>query len=326
MSILTSHDRPVQVVIAGKAHPHDDGGKEMIRDLIRFASDPEARARLAFIENYDMEVGRMLTQGADVWLNNPRRPLEACGTSGMKAALNGALNCSVLDGWWDECYDGNNGWAIGSRQTHPDLELQDRIDANALYELLDRVITTAFYDRPEGPVPRRWVERMKASISSIGRFVTADRMVRDYTEHLYEPASRQGDSLSAGRYDGARELSRWKARVRKQWDGLEIVDVEGDATAADVGDMRSVEARVRLGTLGTGDIMVQLAHGRVGANGELVDPEIVAMQPTESIDGIQNYRGEFAADAAGLYGFAVRVIPAHDDLASTMDLGLITWG
>ena len=324
-ALLLSSDKPIQLVLAGKAHPRDDGGKEMIRQLVHFARDPEIRFRFAFIEDYDMEVGRYLTQGADVWLNNPRRPLEACGTSGMKAALNGALNCSILDGWWDECYNGDNGWAIGTDDVASDLDYQDRVDASALYDLLEREITVRFYDRSEGPVPRRWTQRVKASIQSTGRFVTADRMVRDYVTELYEPAAAQGALLRAGDYERARALAGWKARIRAAWDGVRVLDVDGDITAADVGDERTVGATVKLGELGTSDIMVQLAHGRVGPTGELVDPTVVAMEPAGTADGICNYRGTFGSESAGLYGFAVRVIPAHEDLPNSMDVGLITW-
>src|SRR3712207_2556424 len=181
--------------MAGKAHPLDDGGKEMIQRLVHFSADPEVRGRFAFIEDYDMEVARVLCQGSDVWLNNPRRPLEACGTSGMKAALNGAINCSVLDGWWDECYDGDNGWAIGTVYTYADDAHQDRVEASALYDVLERDIVPRFYDRPEGPIPRRWVERMKTSIASLGSYVSADRMLRDYVANLYEPAATQAKAM-----------------------------------------------------------------------------------------------------------------------------------
>ncbi|MDQ3772439.1 MAG: alpha-glucan family phosphorylase [Actinomycetota bacterium] len=324
-ALLLSSDKPIQLVLAGKAHPRDDGGKEMIRQLVHFARDPEIRFRFAFIEDYDMEVGRYLTQGADVWLNNPRRPLEACGTSGMKAALNGALNCSILDGWWDECYNGDNGWAIGTDDVASDLDYQDRVDASALYDLLEREITVRFYDRSEGPVPRRWTQRVKASIQSTGRFVTADRMVRDYVTELYEPAAAQGATLRAGDYERARALADWKARIRAAWDGVRVLDVDGDITAADVGDERTVGATVKLGELETSDIMVQLAHGRVGPTGELVDPTVVAMKPAGTDNGICSFRGTFGSESAGLYGFAVRVIPAHEDLPNSMDVGLITW-
>ncbi|HWC14726.1 MAG TPA: alpha-glucan family phosphorylase [Actinomycetota bacterium] len=324
--LLLSGDRPIQIVIAGKAHPLDDGGKEMIQALVHFAADPEIRLRFAFVEDYDMEVGRVLCQGSDVWLNNPRRPLEACGTSGMKAALNGALNCSVLDGWWDECYDGNNGWAIGTRETFLDQQHQDRVEASALYDILEREVVPRFYDRPEGPIPRRWVERMKHSISSLGSCVTADRMVRDYVEDLYAPAAIQGRELAADSFSRARGLAAWKAKVASAWEEVRVIDVEGDVTAADVGATREVAATIRVGTtLSTDDIAVQLAHGRVGANNELIDPELVEMTPDHCTEGTCTYRGSFATEEAGLYGYAVRVVPRHPDVTNGMDLGVVTW-
>ncbi|MDQ3953606.1 MAG: alpha-glucan family phosphorylase [Actinomycetota bacterium] len=323
--LLLSSERPVQMVFAGKAHPQDDGGKEMIRELVHFSSDPEIRGRFAFIEDYDVEVARVLCQGSDVWLNNPRRPLEASGTSGMKAALNGVLNCSVLDGWWDECYDGKNGWSIGTSDLYDDHVYQDRVDSNSLYDLLEREIAPRFYDRPEGPVPRRWVERMKASMSTLGGFVTADRMVKDYVERLYMPAARHGSALMADGCARATALAAWKDRMRASWESVSILNVEGDATAADVGEQRSVSVTVRLGALSTDDVAVQLAHGRVGANGELVEPELIALQPGDSTDGTCVYTGAFRTGEPGLYGYAVRVIPSSEDLMSPMDLGLIAW-
>lgn len=323
--LLLSSERPIQVVIAGKAHPRDDGGKDLIRHLVHFSADPEVRGRFIFVEDYDMEVGRILTQGVDVWLNNPRRPLEACGTSGMKAALNGGLNCSVLDGWWNECYDGKNGWAIGTAHEPDDPHDQDRIDASALYNLLEREIVPRFYDRSEGPVPRPWIERVKHAISSLGGFVTAERMVRDYVTALYEPAASQGLDLTADRYARARGLSVWKARVKDSWSDVSVLDVEGEVTALRVGAHRSVAATVRTGRLSPEDVCVQLAHGLVGASGALTDPVLLDMELDRCEDGICAYRGSFTADAAGLYGFAVRVLPAHRDLTSKTDMGLITW-
>ncbi|MGH2817148.1 MAG: alpha-glucan family phosphorylase [Actinomycetota bacterium] len=322
--MLLSGDRPIQIVVAGKAHPLDDGGKEMIQTLVHFASDPEVRGRFAFIEDYDMEVTRFLVQGADVWLNNPRRPLEACGTSGMKAALNGAINCSILDGWWDECYDGQNGWAIGTPFHYADHDHQDRVEASALYNLLEREIVPRFYDRPEGPIPRRWIERMKASISTLGGFVTADRMVRDYVEQLYDPAAKQGREMVADGYSRARDLAAWKVRVEQAWPELRIFEVEGDVRPADVGEKREVTATVKLGSLSTNDIAVQLAHGRVGANGELTEPAFIRMQTGECEDGVCSYHGQFSTESPGLYGFAVRVVPANPDVTNEMDLGLLT--
>ncbi|MEA2460606.1 MAG: glycogen phosphorylase, partial [Actinomycetota bacterium] len=323
--LLTSGDRPIQVVLAGKAHPLDDPGKELIRQLVHFAADPEVRGRFAFIEDYDMEVARVLTSGSDVWLNNPRRPMEASGTSGMKAALNGVINVSVLDGWWDECYDGRNGWAIGTVDTFSDHDYQDRVEASALYDLLERDVVPRFYDRPEGPVPRRWIERVKTSVETLGPFVTADRMVRDYVTDLYEPAAALEKALTADGLKPTRELAAWKARVRSAWSEIKVLNVEGAIAPAELGEARVVSATVRTGELSTDDILVQLAHGPVGANGELVQPSMGEMIATHCADGTCTYEGSFDATSPGLYGFAVRVLPSHPSLSSQMDLGLVAW-
>jgi starch phosphorylase len=323
--LLMSGERPIQVVLAGKAHPLDDPGKDLIRALVHFASDADVRGRFAFIEDYDMEVARVLVQGVDVWLNNPRRPMEASGTSGMKAALNGVLNLSVLDGWWDECYDGSNGWAIGTPETYADFVLQDRVEASALYNLLERDVVPRFYERTEGPVPRRWIDRLKRSVETLGPFVTADRMVRDYVQGLYEPSAAQSTAMRTDNFRRARELAAWKARVREKWDDVAVVNVEGEVVAADLGDERTVAATVRVGSLSTDDLAVELAHGLVGANGELMDPSFIELTPESCQDGTCIYRGSFTAGATGLYGFAVRAIPAHDDLTTKMDLGLVAW-
>jgi starch phosphorylase len=323
--LLLASDRPIQIVLAGKAHPRDEGGKELIRQLVHFAGDSEVWGRFVFVEDYDMEVGRILTQGVDVWLNNPRRPLEACGTSGMKAAVNGGLNCSILDGWWNECYDGHNGWAIGTAQEVDDPTGQDRVDANALYNVLEREIVPRFYDRSEGPVPRRWVRRMKHSIASIGEFVTAERMLRDYVTRLYEPAAQGGADMVADGYARARALAAWKAKVLRGWRDVQVVDVEADATAARVGEQRSVAVRIRTGELAPEDVSVQLAHGPVGPSGELVEPGLADLELEGADGGVLTYRGTFTAAAAGLYGYAVRVVPDHRDLTSRLDMGLIAW-
>jgi glycogen phosphorylase len=323
--LLLDDERPIQIVVAGKAHPLDDGGKEMIRALVHFSRDPEVRGRFAFIEDYDMEVARALVQGCDVWLNNPRRPLEACGTSGMKAALNWGLNCSVLDGWWDESFDGRNGWALGGRETPADPASHDRVDASSLYDILESEIVPQFYDRAEGGVPRRWVERIKASMSTLGGRVAADRMVRDYVEQFYEPAARQWQTMTASSFERAKQLAAWKARVMEHWNAVEVINVDGEVTEARVGDRRALQATVRIGELSTHDLSVQLVHGRVGANGELVDPAIEAMHVESCTDGVCIYQGSFTSGRAGLYGFTVRVVPSHEDLADAMDMGLIAW-
>jgi glycogen phosphorylase len=243
----------------------------------------------------------------------------------MKAALNGAINCSILDGWWDECFDGQNGWAIGTRHTLDDTDDQDRVDASALYDLLDREIAPRFYDRSEGPVPRRWMERLKASMGGLGEYVTAKRMVIDYVEKFYEPAALQGRDMAASDFARARDLAGWKQKVAEAWDDVQVLDVEGEVLAASVGERRDIAATVRIGRLSTDDVLVQLAHGRVGPSGEIVDPTVVEMVASECVDGTCRYTGSFVAGGAGLYGFAVRVLPSHSDLITPLELGRIAW-
>jgi starch phosphorylase len=236
LSLLQSPDRPVQFVFAGKAHPADNEGKEMIRRIEAFTSDPEIGKRFVFVDDYDISVARALYQGADVWLNTPRRPQEACGTSGMKAALNGSLNCSILDGWWDEWFDGNNGWAISSADQLNDLGRRDEVEANSLFDLLEHQIVPLFYERPVGQVPRGWTARVKASLASLGPKVTATRMVGDYVTDLYEPAAEDDSSTSASEYAVARDLAAWKRRVLAAWTTVQVDDVTTGAEAARLGD------------------------------------------------------------------------------------------
>ena len=230
--LVLAGDRPVQFVFAGKAHPADDKGKEMIREIVAFAADLGIRHRFVFLEDYDIAVARTLCQGADVWLNTPRRPQEACGTSGMKAALNGALNASILDGWWDELFNGENGWAISSAEQIDDEERRDELEANSLFEILERQIVPLFYERFQGPVPRRWVRRITTAFRSLGPEVSAARMVRDYTQLLYEPTALHADRLAADEFEPARALAAWKQRVLAAWEGVDILSVETDVAVA----------------------------------------------------------------------------------------------
>jgi starch phosphorylase len=320
-AILLSPDRPVQMVFSGKAHPADDAGKEVIRQVVRFAADPEVRHRFVFVEDYDMAVARALTQGADVWLNTPRRPLEACGTSGLKASLNGALNCSILDGWWDECFTGENGWAISSAEGEPDLDRRDAIEASSLFALLERQIVPLFYDRTDGVVPRRWVRRVKASLRTLGPFAPASRMVRDYVEQVYEPSATRADSLGQDGHRRARALAEWKERIRAGWSAVAIRGVSSVEAVADLGTVRRVEAVVALGELGVDDVAVEVVHGHVGPNDELDGAERSPMAPTgDEGNGSWRFAGEFPCDAPGHYGFTVRVVPAHSDLEWPSDV------
>jgi len=330
-ALLLSEERPVQLLFSGKAHPADETGKNMIRELVQFARRPELRHRVAFIEDYDIDTARALVQGCDVWLNNPRRPLEACGTSGQKAALNGGLNCSVLDGWWDEWFDGDNGWAIASAEKYDDLVRRDEVEAASLFDLLERQIVPLFYDREDGGrPPSRWLERVRASLQSLGPLVSASRMVRDYVEALYEPAASRGDEMGADNHRRARALAAWKSRVAVAFGDVAVVSVETDPTIGDLGGARDVTAVVALGELSPDDVEVQLLHGRAGPADDLVAPTILPMTLVVQADspmaeGHYRYDATFLFEAAGRYGFTARVVPAHPDLSTFAEMGRVAW-
>jgi glycogen phosphorylase len=329
-NLLLDEHRPLQLVFAGKAHPADDLGKEMIAQIVRFSREPSVRHRIAFIEDYDISVARMLYQGSDVWLNTPRRPMEASGTSGEKAALNGALNCSILDGWWDEMFNGTNGWAISSAEAISDLEHRDEVEANSLFEILERQIIPLYYDRRGGRFPRGWVERIKASVRSLGPRVMASRMVRDYLHDMYEPIARQTDALAADDYTRARRLSAWKSRVTKAWPEVKVIDVNSDSgqPTADLGGERQVTVEVHLGSLTADDVAVELLHGPVVAGDELARTDVVRLELTnrpDTSDGSFSYQGRFTCDQAGRHGYTVRIVPSHPDLTVPVEMGCVAW-
>ncbi len=326
-SLLLSADRPVQFVFAGKAHPADQPGKDMIRDIELFARRIDVGHRFLFVADYDMAVARMMYHGCDVWLNNPRRPLEACGTSGMKAALNGALNCSILDGWWDECFDGENGWAITSADDDPDTARRDLREGTSLFGLLEREIVPLFYQRDAAGVPHGWIERMKHNWSSLGPYVTAARMVRDYVTELYEPAAASAARVYASDWELARSLSSWKQRIRRSWNDVRVVGVDADTGPAHEGDERSATAQVHLDGIAVEDVDVQLLHGAIDSAGEFVGrPETLSMRHRGRADGdLDVFEGTYAVSAAGAYGVTVRILPSHPGLISPVELGVAAW-
>jgi starch phosphorylase len=325
--LLLDPDRPVQLIFAGKAHPADDLGKQMISEIVQFSLDPDVRNRFVFVPDYDISVARAMYQGSDVWLNTPRRPQEACGTSGEKAALNGALNLSILDGWWDEMFDGRNGWAISSAEEIEDLERRDALEAASLFDLLEHHVVPLYYDREEDAVPRRWVERVRSSLRSLGPRVVATRMVKDYVEALYEPTAAQTDSMSADGNARAKALAAWKARVVASWANVHVDTVESEDGVGDLGGSRQVEAVVALGGLSTDDVEVELVHGPIGLSEEFVTPEVAPMTNGGHADaeGHFHYTATFALDRAGRYGYTVRVVPHHADLVTPVELGIVAW-
>ena len=323
--LLLDPHRPVQLVVAGKSHPADDGGKALIQQIVRFADDPAVRHRIVFLPDYDMSMARYLYWGCDVWLNNPLRPLEACGTSGMKSALNGGLNLSIRDGWWDELYDGANGWAIPTADGIDDPVRRDDLEANALYELLATQVAPAYYQRTEG-VPPRWVELVRHTLMTLRPQVQATRMVREYVEDWYAPASRAAARIVADGFGPARELAAYRARLNESWSRVRVVgvDASGLPDTPEVGAAMTVRAAVELGGLAPSDVVVEAVVGRVGETDDLADAVTVAMEHVDSIDGDgDRFESVVKLPHAGLTGYTVRVLPAHPLLASSAELGKV---
>ena len=324
-SILLSKEHPVQIVIAGKSHPADDEGKRLIQKLIEFSQDPEIRTRMVFLPNYDIGMAQLLYPGTDVWLNNPLRPLEACGTSGMKAALNGSLNLSILDGWWAEFYDEENGWAIPSADSAGDAAERDKLEAQAMYDLIEHQIAPRFYDRNEDGIPVRWVESIRHTLSTLSPALSADRMVREYVERLYLPAAAAERAISADSYAPARALAEWKARVTAAWPKIVVTHVESGGVDAvpQVGDELHVRAHVELDGLNAGDVAVQLVYGRTGNGDRLESPERVELTAEPGGSGkATQFVGTVPLARSGSFGYTVRVVPRHPLLASDAELGL----
>lgn len=329
-AILNQKDRPVQIIFSGKAHPEDHGGKELIRDIARLAKRDDLRRRIVFIENYDLNVARYLVGGCDVWLNLPRRPQEASGTSGMKAALNGALNMSVLDGWWAEAYRPGLGWAVGHGEEYQDSAYQDYVEARAVYELLEREVVPLFYDRGPDDLPRNWIAMMKASIRELGPVFNTHRMVREYVERFYQPAAGRFAALERDSAQAGRALAGWKQRVRQAWGNVHVQSVDASTDDVAVGMELPVRARIHLGSLTPGDVTVQLYDGPVNAQGEIAQGQAVTMSVLDGDtgspgNGVYIYAGAVPCRSSGLHGYSVRIVPRHDGLASAFEPGLVTW-
>lgn len=323
--LLTDPERPIQLVIAGKSHPDDEQGVSLIQRLVQFSDDPRVRDRIVFLPNYDMGMAKVLMPGVDVWLNNPLRPLEASGTSGMKCALNGSLNLSILDGWWDEMYDGSNGWAIPTADGVDDPNRRDQIEAAALYDLIENTVAPRFYDRDGSGVPRRWIEMVRHTLATLGPKVQATRMVRDYVRELYTPVAMASRELDTAPFENARGLAEWKKKVRSAWHDVHVDFVE--ASLPDViqlGDEVTVSARVSLGGLDPKDVEVQMVLGKVTGDDKIVGGQVVELTPVGKEEG-GSYK--FAASeklsVSGAVGFAVRVVPHNDLTASDAELGLV---
>ncbi|HJT03489.1 MAG TPA: alpha-glucan family phosphorylase [Pseudonocardiaceae bacterium] len=325
-ALLLDPDHPVQLIIAGKSHPADDGGKALIQQVVQFADAPEVRHRMVFLPDYDMSMARYLYWGCDVWLNNPLRPLEACGTSGMKSALNGGLNLSIRDGWWDELYDGKNGWAIPTADGVENPDRRDTLEANALYELIATQVAPQFYDRGPDGVPTSWVSLVRHTLATLSPQVQASRMVQEYVERLYAPAAESAAVVFADDFAGARELAAYRARVRAAWPTVRVaqVHISGLPDTPTLGSEMTVRAAVMLGGLAPGDVQVQAVVGRVDGSDELPDPLVVTMHPHGDADSDgTRFEATVRLPHAGLLGYTVRVLPQHPLMATPAEFGLL---
>jgi starch phosphorylase len=329
-AILNNKDRPVQIIFAGKAHPRDHGGKELIAEIVHVCRRPEFRRRMAFIEDYDINVARFLVQGVDVWLNNPRRPLEASGTSGMKVCINGGLNLSILDGWWVEGYSGDNGWAIGAGEEYSDNDrtYQDDIESRTLYDLLEQEIVPLFYNRTADGLPRGWINYMKNSIKSCCPVFNTHRQVEEYTRRCYAPSAERYAQLIADNLKSAAELSLWRRRLLREWTQVRVENVEADGKdAMRVGAEFEVKARISLGGLNPDDVEVQLFHGIIDNAGEIPQPATAPMATNGDKAGAAwLFKGKIRCQNSGHYGYTVRVLPHHANLGNPFEPGLVCWG
>ncbi len=320
-------DRRLQFVIAGKAHPKDIPGKELIRDINHFIREQGCSKQVVFVPNYDIHVARLLVAGCDVWLNTPRRPREASGTSGMKASMNGLPNLSVLDGWWDEADYVRTGWAIGHGENYDDPMYQDEIEANALYDLIEQDVMPLFYNRDADNLPRPWIAKMKDAIRLNCPFFNTTRMVTEYATRAYFPASDRYHNLSINHYEPAKELAEWKANLVDHWYNIKIASIDvSDAPDVQVNQNIAVKARINLATLTPDDVQVELYQGAIDANGEIVNGISVIMDcQGQDAEGLSIYTANIIYSNSGLQGLSLRVLPKHDYLASPYEPRLILW-
>jgi starch phosphorylase len=327
-ALVNNKDQPVQFVFAGKAHPRDHGGKELIAEITHICRRPELRRRMVFIEDYDINVARYLVQGVDVWLNNPRRPLEASGTSGMKVCVNGGINMSILDGWWVEGYTGDNGWAIGAGEEYTDLTYQDDIESRNIYDLLEQEIVPLYYNRSTDGLPRGWLKVMKRTMATVCPMFNTSRMVQEYMEKCYAPSADRFSRLSLDNLKAATSLAQWRQRLKRAWSQIKIEQVEANgADPMHVGAQLDVNARINLGSLAPDDVEVQLFHGSVDNLGDIPHPATAAMNHNGASQGATwVFKGTIPCRSSGQYGYAVRVLPKNANLSNPFEPGLVCWG
>jgi starch phosphorylase len=325
--LLKDKDRPIQLIFAGKAHPMDMPGKELIKGIIHFAEQYDVESRIIFLENYDMSMARYLTAGADLWLNTPRRPLEASGTSGMKASMNGVLNCSILDGWWDEAYNPEVGWAIGRGEEYEDTNLQDEVESKALYDLLEREIIPLFYQRGRDGLPREWIRRMKCCMRTIGQSMSSHRMLMDYSNKFYFPALKNYRRVTKDDYSEAKSLAAYLNKLKQAWDALKIVRIESNAKPVmQRGDSLTVTAYLELGSMSPDELCIELYHGSMSTQTrEIVNARLAEMKAAGQEGNVYRYQVKVECVDTGWQGHTVRILPKHAALVHPYRTGFVKW-
>ena len=326
--ILNNKERPVQIIFAGKSHPQDNGGKDIIREIIELSRIPEFRDKIVFLEDYDINVARYLVQGVDVWLNNPRRPLEASGTSGMKVPPNGGLNFSILDGWWDEAYDGQNGFTIGKREEYTDTVYQDEVESKALYNTLEKEIVPLYYNRGRDGIPRGWISAMKWAMQTLCPEYSTNRMVADYLNKYYTPATEAYENLVDKGFEKAKKLKEWKHQITKDWSHVHIENIISDMKEDKllIGTDIDIKCIIHLGGIDFESVKVEIYYGKLDMSENLIEPETIEMRHSRDLgEGKHSFVGALKCTDSGQNGFVVRVYPYHEDLSYKFEMKLICW-
>ena len=324
--ILNNPDFPVQIIIAGKAHPQDNEGKEFIKTITHFASEERFRRRIVFLEDYNSHIAHVMVSGTDVWLNTPRRPLEACGTSGMKALANGSLNLSVLDGWWDEGFKSEYGWAIGKGEEYNDHRAQDDIESRDLYNILEKEVIPLFYRRGNDDLPRGWIDKMKAGLRDLVPVFNSHRMVQEYTDRFYLPCSSRYNRLSNNEFEETKSLASWRQKVMTGWNSVSVQEIISDeGRDIPIGGKLKITTKVLLGELSTDDVTVEAYFGKLDHQGEFAERETKELTPLSFDDGIHTFQGDIECSGTGRFGFTVRIMPSKKRLENPFIMGLVAW-
>ena len=325
--ILNNPDRPVQILIAGKAHPADKEGQNLIKYIHEISMKPQFKGKVFLLENYNMELSRYLISGVDVWLNTPRRPMEASGTSGQKASVNGAVNFSILDGWWAEGYNQKNGWAIGTNAEYESYEIQDNCDSESIYQILENKIIPAYYEKNEKGISDKWMEYMKNSIISTGGKYSTARMLVDYTNQLYMPLinlyHKYYESL-----ENVANYNSWKKEMYKNWANIVITEENNlNNIVVDAGENIEAHCSVTLPNIEPENVEVQVYYGRIKENGVLEKIAIIPMilEIYNEEEKVATYKAKIELTTGGNYGYTFRVMPKHEMLLDSENLNLVKW-